>query len=237
MITFNYFNLEYKIHHGAEAVFQGIKAMIEGMEHGTTYYHFVGHPDNRWNEIGMADRARREIVPIKVARQIQTEGLYCPSEWLIAKFGDANASAEHRNMNFFPEGVSLPIRFYCSGNAVYYIFDNGDEFDAVYLCQEEFDNEFCVRHAKLIPKLIQSNFQQSDSKPHITVCYDFNPMKYHKEDNFSKDKELLVKCVSSFVLLDLIANNCSGVIINNALIKKKMNEIIKDSKRIEMVFE
>jgi len=110
-INYDLNGLEYKTFRGSEQVFQRIKTMMTDLKHGEAYYHFVGHPDKLWNEMGMPDRARKELVPIKQSKQIRTVGLYFPAEWLIEKFGKARAVHEKRDMRFLPEGVSFRRRW------------------------------------------------------------------------------------------------------------------------------
>lgn len=240
MITYNFFGSDYRLVKGMESVFQSLKYIIGNhMANGGTYYHFVGHPDNTWNEEGMTDRARRDIVPIKVAKQLRTIGLYYPSDWLLSKFGGDAAKAENRNMNFLPDGVEVPIRFYCCDSNVFYILETGSDFEAVDIT----DCFFRAMHARVVQSLIANKIPSPffGDKCHLTC--QFGSRFYESFDdksgypNPNDRRNLLMKAVSSLAYLDLIAKGYKYVTVEDEELKKHLSALKEKSKGIELIIQ
>lgn len=121
-----------------EEVFAAIKEMVELLPPGSTYYHFYGYNDQLWNESGLTDRARKEVVPIKVAKQLKTKGLYFPTDWVIQKFGGHTAEREYRHYDLLPEGIEIFSRFYVYGDTVLSIFKDGDKYNGTEITSRNF---------------------------------------------------------------------------------------------------
>lgn len=210
--------LEYISHRGIEETFQGIKDMMELLPYGSDYYHFVGHPDVSWNKSGMPDKSREEIVPLKRAKKIRTHGLYYPSVWLTEKFGGEKAKLEQRDMHFLPNGVSIPVRFYCYGDSVYYIFEDGEDFNSI----EITGNDYSTRHKELVGKF--SNFDMLPYGRESRICISYP----------ESDDELVVGGISSFLLLDSIANGFSSITIDDEYVKTGFSNLADELEGVKL---
>jgi hypothetical protein len=215
--NYSFDHIEYLVINGAENVYNGIGNLIRGLDHGETYYHFVGHDDNKWYESGFPRRSRNEIVPIKRDKSIRTVGLYHPTDWLIKEFGANRAEEEMRNMAFLPDDISLPVRFYCSNQNVYYIFERGGDFDGLLISGKHCSED----HMNLMCRLRDAGFTGNlEGQVAVNLEKDVHP--------------LFRRGISSFILLDVLADGYGSVYIRNEDLKVIIKNLINNSKGIEL---
>ncbi|MBI2548315.1 hypothetical protein HYW21_03110 [Candidatus Woesearchaeota archaeon] len=215
-LQYDFSVLEYKTYFGSGQVFQRIKAMIIYLDQSETYHHFVGHSDTLWNTLGMPDRSRREIVPIKQQKRIATIGLYYPAEWLVEKFGKDRAVTERREMRFLPEGISFPIRFYCYKDTVHYIFENERDFNSV----EVSDISYARRQRELVERMVVH--KKKGEKANVSVSEFPNDM-------------ISQFAVCSYMLLDLFSNHITEVEVNLPQAKKRLSDLVTGCRGIDLM--
>lgn len=216
-INYDFNGLEYAVYIGVDQVFERIKAMMTCLTYGETYFHFVGHPDARWNELGMPDRARKEIVPLKKNKNIKTIGLYFPTEWLVEKFGRDKAVEEKREMRFLPEGLLFPVRFYCYGDVVYYLFEDNQDFGSV----EVSGVDFAQWHRDLVTSDMACANSFSKQRAKLTISG--FPNSFYPQ-----------VAVCSYVLLDLFMKNVTEVEVNNLKAKDELSDLVNRIHGVEL---
>jgi hypothetical protein len=138
---------------GGENILAAIRDSIDSLEPFSTYYHFVGHPDERWNEEGFSGVARDKIVPIKVSKGLKTIGIYYPAEWILDKFGGHKAKEEFRCFKLLPPELSIPLRFYVFSDRVLHINDHVTTFNGILVEDEKYagvHRDFILRLFELL---------------------------------------------------------------------------------------
>lgn len=216
-LTYDFSNLEYRTYSGVEEVFQRIRSMMNQLNENETYHHFVGHSDRLWNNMGMPDRSRREIVPVKKSKGIKTIGLYTFSDWLLDKFGGKKASDEKRDMGFLPEGISFPIRFYCYRDVVHYIFEAGQDFTSI----EVINLGYADIHKKLVESLRKNTSLAEEHQATVALSGFTN----HLYDQIA---------VCSYILLDLFSRKITSVKVDSTDAKNGLSDLISKSQGIQL---
>ena len=208
-------NIYFEKYVGKEEVYGAISELVRSVDICGTYYHFCGFPDTKWNESGMADRARREIVPVKVSRRLRTEGLYYPADWILEKFGGEIARREYRNYKLLPDGLEIHSRFYIYGSSVLNIFENGEDFEAVRV----WNKEYAQRYQKI--------FHQ--------MCRGFPDYKMTNEVRFDYCAAELIKTAAVHCLLESVSSGFRVINIDDKRIAKEMRKILDRSRGLEVV--
>ncbi len=202
---------------GTEEVFTAIKEMVEFLPPKSTYYHFYGYNDQLWNESGLTDRARKEVVPIKVAKQLKTKGLYFPTDWVIRRFGGRIAKREYRDYDLLPEGIEIFSRFYVYGDTVLSIFKDGDKYSGT----EVTSRNFAEHHRGL--------FERMQDPPRISLETTIAEVVMPKD-------EQLIRPVATFALLDCFYDRVDRIRTTEPA-KKYMQQVLCNSRGIEVVIE
>ncbi len=203
--------------HGTENVFNAIRGMIESLPEGSTYHHFFGFNDQRWKESGLTERARREIVPIKVAKKLQTRALYFPTDWVLQQFGGERAQPEYRHYDLLPEGVEIFSRFYVYGDTVLHIYKDDEEYNGVRIT---YGNFACL-HTSLFEKMKQ--------KPPVAEKSEVVTMILHPPHS-------LLRPVATLALLEAVYNGFKQIRAEG-LAGTYMQEIVSHSRGIEVVID
>ncbi len=202
---------------GTEEVFAAIKEMIELLPQGSIYHHFYGFNDQLWDESGLTDRARKEVVPVKVAKQLKTKGLYFPTDWVIKRFGGDIAQREYRNYDLLPEGIEIFSRFYIYRDTVFSIFKDGDEYNGTLVTSKNF-----AEHHK-------SLFERMREIPRIS------PETTIAEVVMPNDVQL-IRSVATFALLDCFYDKVNCIKTTEPA-KTYMQQVLCNSKGIEVKVE
>ena len=215
-IDYRFENLESRLVQGGNNVFEGIKHSIFELDDNTTYYHFIGHEDNLWNNQGWPDKARKEIVPVRNSKNIKTFGLYYYTDWIVEKFGGEKIISEKRDMNFLPKGIKIPLRFYSSGNKVYYIFEDNNDFYAIEVKNYDFAN----KHNSLLYRL--KNIDQIN-------C--FHNAQVNVNDGLSNQ---MIGIISPYIYLDLISKGINRVSFNNQELAESISKLSQKCKGVSL---
>lgn len=202
---------------GTEEVFAAIKGMIESLPQGSTYYHFYGYNDQLWNESGLTDRARKEVVHVKVAKELKTRGLYFPTDWVIQRFGGYIAQREYRNYELLPEGIEIFSRFYVYGDTVFSIFKDGDKYNGTLVTSRNFAEQ----HRNLIERMKQTQRVSKET----TIA-----------DVIMPNDERLVRPVATFALLDCFYDGFNHIKTTEPA-RFYMQELLQNSRGINIQIE
>ncbi len=202
---------------GTEEVFTAIKAMIEVLPQGSTYHHFYGYNDRLWNELGLTDRARNEVVPKRVARRLKTVGLYFPTDWVIQRFGGDIAEREHRHYDLLPEGIEIGCRFYVYRDTVLHIFKDGTEYNGTLVTSQDF----AERHRGLVERMKKAPRILSERK---------------RADIIVPNDEPRIRSVAVFALLDCFYDGVNCIKITEPS-RGYMQQLLAKSKGLEVIVE